>query len=153
MPAYAWACTACNTSCLPEMAACPACGCPAQATFAQIQEAVARVHPAASAPRELVGVPAWPSKRTSALVALLVSSALALFGLSMSFWLAHAGAPLAVLLFWPMIPVLIIFGQGGVFGGAPEWLFNGAAFLALLVAYFGVVHCARYAIRKWSRGV
>jgi hypothetical protein len=135
------------------MTACPACGCPARATFAQIQEAVARVRPTATPARQLVGDPSWPSKRTSALVALLLSSALALFGSSLSFWLAHAGAPLAALLYWPAIPVLILFGRGGVFDGAPEWLFNGAAFLALFVAYFGVVHFARYAVRRGRRGV
>jgi hypothetical protein len=56
--------------------------------------------------------------------------------------LAHSGGPF-LLLFAPVLPVLMIFGEGGAFAHAPEWLFLAVAALAQFAGVFVVVHLVR----------
>ena len=58
--------------------------------------------------------------------------------------LVHSGGPFLIL-FAPVLPALLIFGDGGPFQGAPEWLFIAAATLSQVGAIFLLVH----GIRLW----
>ena len=89
-----------------------------------------------------------PTKRLSAAIALGLCVLLGVVGWGLSFWLAHAGKPLLLLLFWPVIPLFVLFGSGGPMGEAPEWLFLIAGFVCMFCAYFCVVHFVRYAYFK-----
>jgi hypothetical protein len=84
-------------------------------------------------PRELVRSAAW---------ATAIAVPLLFWGASASMALAHVGGPL-VILFAPVVPVLLLFGSGGVFAGAPEWAFNVAACAAQFAGTFAVVHAFR----------
>ena len=52
------------------------------------------------------------------------------------------------MLFVPVVPVLLPFGAGGVFEGAPEWLFSVLAVLAQFAGTLLVVHAIRKALAK-----
>ena len=56
--------------------------------------------------------------------------------------LAHVGGPL-VILFAPVVPVLLLFGSGGAFAGAPDWVFDLAACVTQYLGTFAVVHVVR----------
>jgi hypothetical protein len=64
--------------------------------------------------------------------------------------LAHSGGPL-LLLFAPVLPVLVLFGSGGLFGGGPEWVFMLAAAAAEYIGVFVVVHGIRLALVARSK--
>jgi len=64
--------------------------------------------------------------------------------------LAHSGGPLLIL-FAPLLPVFILFGSGGTFGQAPDWLFITLAFVFQFLGTFVVVHILRYAFKSKPR--
>ena len=83
----------------------------------------------------------------SCLWALVITIPLCLFGVATSMALAHSGGPL-LLLFAPTFPVFFLFGSGGPFAGAPDWLFSTLAAVAQFLGVLLVVHL----IRTWRRG-
>jgi hypothetical protein len=88
-----------------------------------------------------------PGVARSAVWAAAITAPLMLWGSSNSMALAHVGGPL-VLLFLPVVPVLLLFGSGGVFEGAPEWLFSVLAVVAQFAGTLLVVHAIRRALAK-----
>ena len=84
---------------------------------------------------------------------MLVCAPLAVFGWSMSFWLAHGGGPLLFLLFWPVLPVFYVYGDDGTLNGAPDWAFASSALVAMFIGYFAVIHVLRYALSRRSNVV
>ena len=85
--------------------------------------------------------------KRSAVWATGIAAPLCLFGASASMALAHSGG-LFLLVFAPVLPVFILFGSGGVFGQAPDWLFITLAVVSQFVGTFVVVHILRFAFRS-----
>ena len=88
-----------------------------------------------------------PALLRSAFWAAVVSIPLCFLGASSSMGLAHSGGPL-LLLFLPVLPVLFLFGSGGYFGEAPDWLFYTLAMGAEFLGAFFLIHAIRLALAR-----
>lgn len=84
----------------------------------------------------------------SALWAAAITLALCIAGASASMAVAHS-AGLLVLLFAPMFPVFLVFGEGGFLAGTPEWLFDTLAVVSQFAGVIMLVHPIRIRLRRW----
>lgn len=89
-----------------------------------------------------------PNFLRSVLWAVPITVLLCVWGDSESLALVHGGG-LLVLLFLPVIPVILLFGSGGLFFPAPEWAFNSLAIGSEFVWVLFVVHLVRYL--RWRK--
>ncbi|MDR7298877.1 MULTISPECIES: hypothetical protein [Roseateles] len=96
-----------------------------------------------------------PGNRVGLLISAILAGAitlpLCLLGAYASMALVHSDGGIALLLFWPVFPVMLLFGSGGLFAPVPEWLFNVLAVIAEFAGVFFIVHVVRICLAMRHR--